>query len=901
MTSSEPTQPAWALWGKARRAAGDSGPEWHPLICHMLDVMNVADLLLERLPPRARAIAAAPFGAPENARRWLRALIALHDMGKATQGFQQKWQGNLSLRVALGLHNQVSEECHRHGISGTAILSALLQRRDLLGEAALPEEAAFALAQAVASHHGEFAIARLVKNCASGHLARQHRVGSWAQVHGELARIVLDVALEGGALAPLVLDPERDPGFLMLLAGLTCVADWLGSDADVFSYEPLPVDVVAYQRISRERAGRVLTKAGWGAPHPRSPRAFEELFPFSARSLQVATQEALQCLEGPGLLIIEASMGDGKTEAALLVAEALGPRVGNEGVYVGLPTQATANQMLGRVETFLGRVHSNWSNLQLVHGDAILSPRFAELKLREVYGHERHAGVGAAVWFSQSRRALLAPYAVGTIDQALLGALQTKHGFVRLFGLAGKTVILDEVHAYDTYTSSILDRLVEWLSVLGSTVVILSATLPQQRRRELLEAYGAKAPLVESAYPRITAGSRGAVALSLPTQPSRAAQEILLSHEPDDVQAVASKLAAAIASGGTSAWICNSVSRAQAAFSELKRLREAGQLPSDAVLDLLHSRFLRKDRQLREQRAEDLYGPRSTTRPRCGILVGTQVLEQSLDLDFDLMISDLAPIDLLLQRSGRLHRHVRERPENHRLPRLWVVMPPEKAGVPDFSSVAFVYQDGAPDIVLKTWLEVRSLERLRIPEQIESLVDRVYGDSDTAPVDERLAAALAQATEDATNKRGAQAFAAQDKLFISVAEALDRGFGDCYADLEEDEDGKVNINLRAATRLGEESIDVVCLWGDTDGNLSFSAEGRDPIDLAAPPTFELARQLVEHAVKIQVRSLARHRHLLSEPPSWQKHPALKHRQLLTLGPSALESGIQLDEELGLVL
>lgn len=900
MSSSEPDQAVWALWGKAQRAPGDVGPAWHPLVCHMLDVMNVADLLIDRLPPSARAILERPFGNGTDARVWLRALVALHDMGKATQGFQQKWQGNLALRLASGLANNVAGECHRHGVTGTAILAGVLQRADLLGAAVLSSELAIALARAVASHHGEFALSRVVQQCAAGHLARQHRAGAWATVHDELARTVLNIALDGEKLPPIPRNTDVDPAFLMLLAGLTCVADWLGSDAEIFVYQSSPVDISHYQSVSCARAAQVLAKAGWQGSAARVSRTFEELFPFPARSLQVEVQSALAQLEGPALLIIEASMGDGKTEAALLVAEALGPRVGNDGIYIGLPTQATSNQMLGRVETFLGRTQPGWSNLQLVHGDAILSPRFSELKLRAIYDGGRDAGVGACVWFSQSRRALLAPFAVGTIDQALLGALQTKHGFVRLFGLAGKTVILDEVHAYDAYTSRILDRLVEWLSVLGSTVVILSATLPEQRRRELIEAYGGQLTLQEAAYPRITACTRGAMAQSLPTKPSRKSQDVQLRREQDDVSGIASKLALSITDGGTAAWICNSVTRAQAAYVELKRLREIGVLPADTVLDLLHSRFLRKDRQIREQRVEDLYGPRAGARPARGILVGTQVLEQSLDLDFDVMISDLAPIDLLLQRSGRLHRHQRQRPIAHQSPTLWVVLPPLKDEIPDLASVAYVYTEAAADIMLRTWWEVQRAEALAIPDQIEELIGRVYGTEPLETGDAALEAALEAAMVDASNKRDAQAVAAQGKLFPPVSYAAENGFGDCYADLKEDDDGNVDINLRAATRLGEDSIDVVCLWTCVGAGLSFDAEGRQPIDLEKPPSFDTVRRLVEHAVKVPSRSLARFRDLLIEPTAWRSHASLKHRLLLQLGPIAGAAGLRLDEDLGLI-
>ncbi|HEY5956489.1 MAG TPA: CRISPR-associated endonuclease Cas3'', partial [Polyangiaceae bacterium] len=436
---------AWLLWGKAQRSCQDfSGANWHPLLCHMLDVMNVADAMLDRVPPILRRLILTPLG--ESARGWLRLVVALHDIGKATPGFQRKWISNLGKQEVAGLTNTVNKECHRHGITGTAILSRLLGNSKFLGDRALPKRTALALSRATASHHGEFVRDGSITRCWNEHLAKQLRQGVWNDVHLLIGRLMLEVATEGRELCPLQSTLDLEPGFLMALAGLTSVADWLGSSIDFFKYQALPVSIEAYQALSQERASRALGSVGWHAPTQREPRTFAELFTFAPRSLQQQTEAVVQQLQAPSLIIIESTMGDGKTEAGLLVAETLACRQGQSGMYIGLPTQATANQMLGRVQTFLERNHGGKANLQLVHGDAILSQRFQDLRLRSVHGSETDANVVAEEWFTQSKRALLATHAVGTVDQGLLGVLQTRHGFVRLFGLAGKTVILDEVH-----------------------------------------------------------------------------------------------------------------------------------------------------------------------------------------------------------------------------------------------------------------------------------------------------------------------------------------------------------------------------------------------------------------------------------------------------------------------
>lgn len=895
------SQRHWLLWGKASAPEEGSGPEWHPLFCHMLDVMHVADAMWERLPPAARAILVEPFGEEEGARAWMRVLVLLHDAGKATPGFQRKWDGNLELQRAAQLVNKVDGECHRHGTSGTALLGGWLADETLFGDAALPPKVATSLARAVAAHHGEFASALDANNCGYEDVPRWARLGAWAETHRQLVRDALQCAARGTTLPRWKGGTFPSPGYVMALAGFTSVADWLGSDASVFTYQPLPIVLEAYVSLSRSRAEEVLQKVGWTLKAPRHARGFSELFPqLSPRSLQTTLAQVLETLSGPSLIILESTMGDGKTEAALLVSESLGPKVGQSGLYVGLPTQATANQMFGRTRRFLERT-ADGANLQLVHGDAALSDEFRSLKLRSIYGEEKDTQVVAEAWFAQSKRSLLASHAVGTVDQGLMGILKTKHGFVRLFGLAGKTVILDEVHAYDTYTSELLDRLVAWLSHLGATVVILSATLPRNRRQQLVEAYGGKPQDMEAPYPRITAVSRGALASSTGTLPSRKPQRIELVRKKDATEELARDVLRAIADGGCVAWICNTVRRAQEAYSALKSIRDADPV-SEFTLDLLHSRCLRKDRQAREKRAESLYGPQAShastpARPKKAVLVGTQVLEQSLDLDFDLMVSDLAPIDLLLQRSGRLHRHERDhRPKRHEQPRMWLVMPDEPNGVPDFDNVARVY---APDVMFRTWWELRDTTHWEIPDSLESWIERVYGDEGSEPEQPELVLALADAKERAEIERQKMRLEAKRNFLFHPKDAAKSDlFADIRAELEEDESGERHQSLVAKTRLAEPSADVVCLWDNGD-RLTFDAEGRQVANLC-PTSFGELKLFLEHSLKLEISRLKRLGGCAQQPKEWARDATLRFKWLLRLGDAAEAAGVRLDRELGLV-
>jgi len=281
-----------------------------------------------------------------------------------------------------------------------------------------------------------------------------------------------------------------DRTWFVLLAGVTCIADWVGSMVEFFPYQVPRQDLREYAEATQTRAQRALRAIGMGRTVGRGVPTFHQLFPgLDPWPLHREADRVAREVCEPTLVVIEAPMGEGKTEAALLIAEAARSSCGSTGLFVGLPTQATANQMFRRVETHLRRVCSDQvAQLVLAHGEASLVEDFRKL-VRGIYDQEAGGDVRAGAWFLRSKRALLANHAVGTVDQALIGVLRVKHGFVRLTGLAGKVVVLDEVHAYDTFTSTLLDRLVGWLAAMDCTVVILSATLPSNRRRQLLEAW----------------------------------------------------------------------------------------------------------------------------------------------------------------------------------------------------------------------------------------------------------------------------------------------------------------------------------------------------------------------------------------------------------------------------
>ncbi len=489
-----------------------------------------------------------------------------------------------------------------------------------------------------------------------------------------------------------------------LVAGLTSVADWIGS-GDFFENPHEPWS---------ENIGKALDAAGFVLPTYKNGLSFEQVFGFSPRETQSILIEQISV---PGIYVLEAPMGLGKTEAALYAAYKMLCAGQASGVYFALPTQLTSNKIFERFNRFLqGDKERDLSGILLddcrhrsllLHGNAWL--------LDTDMGEEGRPG---GAWFNQAKRGLLAPFAVGTIDQALMAAMNVKHGFVRAFGLAGKVVILDEVHTYDAYTGTLLDALVALLSSLRCTVIILSATLNQDRRQHLLGA-----TLSASDYPLITACSGEAEVreVPVPTVPSRPFNVHLQSEE---------KLALEQAllrgeQGQQVLWIENTVLEAQQRYLDLaSRASEVG-----VVCGLLHSRFTADNRQTIEDQWVNLFGKDGwAQRSEQGrILVGTQVLEQSLDIDADFIVTRFAPTDMLLQRLGRLWRHDDTPRCTSASPEAWLLAPELEAAIANpekhFGNSAYVYSPYVLCRSLEIW---QFIQAISLPADIRGLIERTY-------------------------------------------------------------------------------------------------------------------------------------------------------------------------------
>jgi len=635
---------------------------------HCRIVGEVAREILHRWPTALRK---ALF--PANAHL----VAACHDIGKVSPTFYLKIRKHCEAGslppLANPEHNPDSEQ-QWGGHAGLSLVAALA-----MGVPPL-------LAEVLGQHHGS-------RPNVGGRQAEGEVFGGAAW---QAERVALVDALKNALQAdwPMHVTPPQ----ARMLAGLTSVADWIGSGPH---FENPAEDW-------QPRIAHALDEAGFVPPRIRPGLSFTALFGFAPRSIQ---QSLVQSITGPGVYILEAPMGQGKTEAALYAAYRLLAAGQASGIYFALPTQLTSNKLYERFAPFLQAMLEP----DCIHQQGLLLHSMAWLM-----GEEGRPG---GDWFQQAKRGLLAPFAVGTVDQALMAVMNVKHGFVRAFGLAGKVVILDEVHSYDLYTGTILQQLVAQLRDWGCTVIILSATLTQARREQLLQA-----TVSRQDYPLISALPLGATtATEIPASPPPARQcSIQLLH---DTQAALDEALRRAEAGQQVLWVENTVAEAQSCYQILAaRAANLG-----VACGLLHSRFTHSQRQHNEDRWVSLFGkqgwPQRAAHGR--ILVGTQVLEQSLDIDADFLVSRFAPTDLLLQRLGRLWRHADTPRVANASAEAWLLAPDVARAIADpytaFGPSAAVY---SPYVLCRSLQSWQTLTRLTLPDDIRPLLEHSYAEQE---------------------------------------------------------------------------------------------------------------------------------------------------------------------------
>lgn len=740
-------------WGKTSKGDKNGGDDYHLLCWHSLDVAAVGYLMvINNIYSINSCLQKLGLKESEQAAQFFAWLLCWHDSGKFAHSFQQ-----LYCHDALNTPTQTFRhyEPVSHATLGFWLWNHYLSEYpELLPPSTLTarkrKRAAALWMPSVMGHHGRPPIPVQTLN----HFRPQDK---------DAAREFL-LAIKN--LFPRIEIPafwDDDDSIELFhqlswfISAAVVLADWTGSSTRFFPRVAEKMPIENYWQLALEKAKYAL------AVFPPPPEVadfcgIKTLFPFIEHPTPLQ-QKALELDISPAggqLFILEDVTGAGKTEAALILAHRLMAAGKAQGIYFGLPTMATANAMYERMaKTWLALyTPTSRPSLILAHSARALMDSFSQsLWSGDLSGSEEPDdpspfAQGCAAWFADSnKKALLADVGVGTLDQAMMSVMPFKHHNLRMLGLRNKLLIADEIHAYDSYMSRILESLIEKQAREGQTTLLLSATLSQQQRDKLVAAWArgaksqAEAPLLGYGdYPWLTQAA-GDEVISHYVATRKAVERSVGVAWLHDESACIARIKAAVRAGKCIAWIRNSVDDAIRSCREV--LAATGVAAQDVTL--FHSRFAFHDRQHIESHTLNTFGKQSGAQRSGKVIIATQVIEQSLDIDVDEMISDLAPVDLLIQRAGRLQRHVRDR---HGLPKCsgsderdppeLVVLAPEWDDEPNdawlsgaMRNSAYVYPDHG-----RLWLTQRVLReqgQIQMPQSARLLIESVYGEDVDMP------------------------------------------------------------------------------------------------------------------------------------------------------------------------
>jgi CRISPR-associated endonuclease/helicase Cas3 len=814
-------------WGKADDKYL-AEPKWHPLAYHCLDVAAVGVHYLER-SSLLKACCGLLNCSEQAFLSWAAFLLALHDLGKFSEAFQSQ-RPDLILALQNREPNPTKIYNERHDSLGYWLWDQYLADEVLqkigIDNSPKSQRSLKCWLLAVTGHHG-------MPPKPHGNTDNFYRRED-KQAAADFMQAIAGLLLTDEAKhIPANLDAKNFQKFSEMLswwfAGVTVLADWLGSNTQYFPYQNPTIDLEKYWEYAQAQAKEALAHSGIVPSVIRRGRTLKDLFPkIHAASPLQQWAVSVDIPQAPQIYLLEDVTGAGKTEAAIMLAYRLMEQDLAEGFFIGLPTMATANAMYKRVAEVYQKLFADNANLVLAHGHKKLVEEFAASILpvgipeQDAAQLDETATARCSAWLADhSKRALLSSAGIGTIDQALLAVLHSKHQSLRLLGLFNKVLIVDEVHACDAYMQGVLEVLLEFHARTGGPVILLSATLPSRMKQALLNAYvkgrnQASAPVLRSeAYPLATRWHDGQTVLQEDELASRSSvsRTVQVHYETDD-EKVFAHIVAALQQGQCVGWIRNTVADAMAAYERIS------QTISPEKITLFHARFALKDRLNKEEQVLSFFGEGSTQQDRQGrLMIATQVAEQSLDVDFDVLITDLAPIDRVLQRAGRLQRHVRDAQGNRlvtinakdeRLPPCLWVYAPAWTELPQanwysaaFKKAQYVYGHHG-----QLWLSAKVLQKgsFTMPADARSLIETVFSETETLPE------SLAKSALKAEGQEMSEASLAQLNT-LKIGGGYKRGeISDWWGE------------SKTPSRLGEETMEVMLAkW--VDGNLQRWAEG----------------------------------------------------------------------------
>jgi CRISPR-associated endonuclease/helicase Cas3 len=879
-----------AFWAKT------DGQNHYPLLYHSLFAGAVAKAYLDSRHGLVTNLSLAePLQGSEIAAvRLVIALAALHDIGKLSPGFQgyvPQAMGAAS-RTRFDIRNARFFQQHHHSAVSQYFMGGFLG-----ADIGCSRRNSATLAAVVGGHHGWYHPTRV------RYVSRMEQ-GPWQSARESFTRLILGVLGPSDDDWGLIKNAEFPSSWILLATGLVTLADWVASSEE-YAPKAAPGSNTGLPSSLFDgfyETARALTKAtGLDFPISRNVQVdFSSLFPAfrEANAIQAAAIELVTRRRTATMVLLEIPTGTGKTEAALSISARWIREHDMAGVYFCLPTQATSNQMFGRMKRFLENCLDNEveADFHLLHGRSELSEDYRTLQ--DFQEQPDDSPLVAHSWFRSRKRGLLAPYGVGTIDQALFGALVVRHFNLRLTGLAGKVVIIDEVHAYDNYTSDLLLRLLAWLSEMKCRVVLLSATLTNEMRRLLVCAWTnteSNVDLQTISYPNVTViEPSGQMQCMIPVV---AVKEY--SIEPVDHDDWVEHIVTVSETGGCVAVVCNTVGNAQELYVAL---RSAPRLDGHNII-LLHARLPLSWRVQREEQVLALFGAEAASkRPDKTILISTQIIEQSLDIDFDIMFTDLAPVDLVIQRLGRLHRHdFRARPPQSSKPVCYWRQPTFNNGEPDFGPSKWVYE---PYVLLKTWLALRDKSIISTPFDTQSLVETVY-----APPKEELNVEFHELILKYYNlyrkRRREQTNAALKWVLPTPGSGRVTDFlsGACE---EAEESSSVKSAFHVQTRLAPPSVEVVCIV--EDGERTTLIDGTH-VDIENPRFGDSAfrKSVMLSTVSVSNRFWVDRLEHSERPGTWTQsrfarnfYPVVFRGEMMVSGGNDTENELQLSNTLGLV-
>ena len=793
-------------------------------------------------------------------------VAATHDMGKATPEFagQLDSRGKEELRV---FRDRIEKQgfCFPQDLTtpptGTrcphSTYSQSILIKLLTGRYTDDVETAKTIASIAGAHHG--VPAEYVPETGRACAIFEGLNDKWHQAWHELFEMTLEQTGADQVLKKLMSGTKIPVSVQLYLTGLVIMADWIASNPEYFPMGTFSVEA---------QHGRL--NQGWealGLEHPWAAHIensdtsdlYSSRFSWenpTLRPMQEVVVEAARSMKGGGMMCIEAPMGQGKTEAGLIAAEILAQETGRSGLAFAAPTQVTSNALFDRVKAWAQGPAggSEPHTMFLGHAKNQQQDSFRYLQRADIFDSEAdvegkqsirpNTSVARHSWIGGRKRGILSTFVVCTIDQILMMALQSRHVMLRHLGLGSKVVIIDEVHAYDAYMGVYLKEALYWLGQMNAPVILMSATLPAHVRTSLMESYAegleiqdstewdfdddfdsedVTGPSLDLDYPVIHTLTAEDGYTPRKWQVTAPEEQVTISiRQIGDEFTDFDKVLEPLESGhGCAAVICNTVGRAQNAYEHLR-----AKFGADVMLT--HSRFTSKHRAEKEADLVSQLGKgahRGDGRPERLIVVGTQVIEQSLDLDFDVMVTDFAPVDLVLQRLGRLHRHERddsERPSEYRSPICYVrgvEIFGSETQVPEFPKGSrSVYE---PAILLSSYAQLLPYfdgKALRIPADMSELVQKAYEDTPKYP--DAWNDAYQEAREEfnknwETAERRAQSYLLKHpgaQTQTVMADVMNNYINTKNGTLSEDQIGEARV------RDSDASLEVIAIVVERDGD-----------------------------------------------------------------------------------